>query len=1024
MSKIVDIPFNDGQDEGIDRFLLPEGKFRLLQNCRLDRDGRLNVRPNYAQLTTNTLPNNLGLVAFDLATHQENLIALGAMNTGFSNIHAYFPFILTAAGWAAQANASYHLISPTSELEIIYQAPYGNVLNSSDVAWTNNTLCFVTTDSTANTASAYVLDCTTNVVVNFKRLTSIASARVIAVGNKFVIVTRNTANSVTGYTFDTTAQASGFTVGNTFVSTIFGDSFSWDLAPIPGTSNFLMTWSQASDTTMKLRSYNTSFVQQAAISVASRNGNPAVISDGTSVVWAFTNGNNVEMRTLLISLAAVTIGPTNVLGPAATTGATPNIVGTPSLHFEAVSGTRAVTVQASSAGTGLGMDDSNWTIFTYVATHTNVNFGSAANVRMASKTVAMSVDPQFNIGIGLGTVIAGGNTSGTDQSYSTCLQLVEESQSCTARWNFGIADKLDGPSSSSNKHGRSSIATDGAGSYWACASVVDDSTVGTAGAGTLQIVKFKSGSADRRQSAEMQGALYIAGGYTYYYDRGVVAAESGFLDCPVVTNAVQATTAGALTLLATYQYIAVYEWQDTQGRTHRGQPSAPFSVTMTGTNNQNTITVSTPRSLRRSNLIGDANTVKIVLYRNTPLDSVFYRVGFVLAGSGASYAAVAGFVDLISDTVAQTRPILYTLSQKPTANVAMQPCRFLAAGRDRVIFGGLPDPYLVQFSQLAFPGEPIENASPNNFAYVARLPQKVTAVAASGDNYIAFTQDAVYQIPGSGPQRNGTGEFGYPHTLYADGGCINWKSVITCSLGTFFQTASDKLMLLAPTGGISFVGQPIRDQLTTYPNITGAALCTTTQRVVFSANDSATAPTGGVLLIYDLRRQIWTVDNVGSVTSVVEYLGRLAYLQGGNVFLENAAIGSGVGTLPTLSARTGSLKLFGGSGYGMLEKVLLQATYLGAGTLEAFISIDDGVTWDTMGTVDTTTLTNPRTGNAIAAGDPITISWVPKTRQVDRFAIRVDMTNSSDTGGSRLHMLSLEVDAKEFSTRQPANNRR
>lgn len=1024
MSKIIDIPFNGGQDEGADRILVPDGSFRSLQNCRLDRDGRLNVRPNYVQLTSAVLPGGT-LKAFDLTTYQGNLVAIGTKNTAAPWLYGTIPLVLTAAGWAAQQNQDLNLISPVSELENIYQVPFGNSQTSTDIAYANGLLCFTTTDA-ARKLSCYVMDAITGAVINTKYATAVYGARVCAVGNTFVLVLRNVADSATGFTYDTTTNT-GFSGASAFLPAGFGDTFGWDLVPIPTTSNFLMTWSNAADTSMKLRSYNLSFVQQAAISVAARNGNPCVVADGTNVVWCFTNGNNVEMRSLLTSLAAVTLGPTNVLGPAATP-ATPNIVGTPSIHIAA---SLRVTIQASAASTvSTALNDSYWTTFVYTGAHTNVTSGNAASIRIASKTVPAAIQTGVNQGIGLGSVIVGGNTVGTDQSYATCLQIVEE-QTCTARWNFGFADPLGLAISSNSRYGRASIATDGAGSYWACAGVQDDSAVLTSAAGTLQVVKFKHNSTDRRQSAEMQGALYFAGGYSYYYDGGLIAAESGFLDCPVIVSATQDAT-GALTLLAAYQYIAVYEWQDTRGRTHRSQPSAQFPVTLTGANNAIQPTVSSPRSLRRATLGGDQNGVKLVLYRNTPLDSVFYRVADGFA-KGGTYAGAQTVPDTMADTVAQARPILYTLSQKPTANVGMQPSRFIAAGRDRLIFGGLPDPYSVQFSQLPFPGEPIEGASPNNFAYIARFPEKVTGLDATGDDYIVFTSDAIYQVPGSGPQRNGTGEFAFPHALFTDGGCINWKSIVTCAQGTFFQMGPDRLMLLAAQGGgngteaagaVQFIGAPVRDQLTLFPVITGSCVCTNTQRVVFSCVDSLTAPTGGVLLIYDLRRGVWTVDTIGPVLAVVEYLGRLAYLLSGNVFLENAAIGSGVGALPALSARTGSLKLFGGSGYGMLEKVLLQATYLGAGTIDCQLSTDDGASFNSLGTVDTTTLTNPATGAAIAAGDPITLTWTPKIREVDRFVLQISMTNATDTGGARLHMLSVEVDAKEFATRQPANNRR
>jgi hypothetical protein len=1026
-TRVFEFPLNGGQNEGADRTLLEPGELRALFDGRLTRDGRIEVRPVYTQLSNHTLPSDLGVDIFDLTSYHDQLVALGAFDTGFSDRHPYYPFVYTASGWAAQANVNYHLISPVTELEILYQAPYGNVMSNSDIAYTNGALCFCSVDATSNAGSIYVLDCASNTVVAFKRATSLDSIRCIAIGNKFVIITRDTAGSMTGYTFDTTAYSSGFSVGNTFITTILGDSFGWDLAPVGGgTTDWLISFSNTSDSTMRLRRYTIAFAATSVTSVAARNGNSCVISDGTKVVWCFTNGNNIEMRTYGINVSAgVVVGPTTVMGPAGSV-VTANIVGTPSVHFESLNATQYVTVHGTTSGS-LGIDDTNWGIFEYVAAHTLINNARGGNIRIASKTQAMALDSRFNVGIGLGTMIVGGNTSGTDQVYATCISLIEETQHTAARWNYGFADKLDAPSSSSNKHGRSSIATDGSGTYWACAGAVDESAVGTAGRGTLQVVKFKAGSNARRQCAEMQGALYIAGGFTYYYDRGMVAAESGFLDTPVIKSLTQATGgAGALTLLATYTYVAVYEWQDTQGRIHRSTPSTPKSVTLTGANNEVLPQVSTPRSLRRSSLIGDANSCKIVIYRSNPSDSVFFRVCETTAAGSATYADVANADDILSDAASQVRPVLYTQSQKPTANVAMQPCRFIAAGKDRMIFGGLPDPYLVQLSQLAFPGEPIENASPNNFSFQARLPEPCTGVACPGDSYIAFTASGIYEIPGEGPQRNGNGEFFTPRAIFTDGGCIDWRSICETGKGTFFQLDTDKIFMLGLDGSCTWVGQPVRDTLVTYPVIVGSCLCSATQRVAFACTNSAADD--GVILIYDLRRGIWSVDRVGATRTVCEYLGRLAYVATtGRAFLENAAIGAG-GTMPTLSPRTGDFKLFGGMGNGNIAKIGLLGTYLGDSTVEAFISLDDGKTWTSLGsfavTSAATDLGNPVSGSALASGDPVTLLWKPNTCSVDRFALRFDMSNGTDTGGMRMHMVSLEVEADEFTTRKGAGSQR
>ncbi len=1029
-TRVFEFPLNGGQNEGADRTLLEPGELRSLLDGRLTRDGRIEVRPGYTSLGRAAVnAANERFYAFDVTTFQDNLVAMGSRDqVGSTPTYQRQIFnYIGSQGWAPQMNNVFNQLPCVSDLKILYQAPYGNVMSNSDTAWANGYVCVCTTDTVTTAGSVYIIDSNTGIVIKQQRNTGIVSQRCIAVGNVFVIVVRSTGGSLTGQRLDTADLDGGFVGLTTFVTTELTDTFGWDISPLGGTSDFLCSYSRAGSTAMRLRRLTTSFATVNTLDVAAKNGNSAVIGDTThGVVWAIKDANDIELRTCSTALA-VTFGPTDVLGPSAiTTSGGANVTGTPALAFTSETvGASNVCVHAPNGGT-LGIDDSVYTLRS-LAAHVEAAGERNGNVNIRSKLYTQERSIVGQGCFGIGTMVAGGNTSGTDQSYSTCINGVEEGYYCGGRWNYGIADKLDAAASNTSSHGRSSISTNGTGTFWAAVAVLDEGAVFTANRGTLQIVQFKSGIAQRKQTAEMQGAMYVAGGFVYYYDRGAIAAESGFLDTPVI-GAITQNTAGALTQLATYTYVACYEWQDTQGRIHRSTPSTPKSVTLTGANDETFFNVTSPRSLRRAPLFTDGAACKLVVYRTTPNDSVLFRVGETSFAGTATFADVAQFNDTVSDATAQTRPVLYTQSQKPTANVAMQPCRFVAAGRDRLIFGGLPDPYLVQLTQLAFPAEPMEGASPNAFAFQARLPEPCTGVACPGDSYIAFTSSAIYEIPGEGPQRNGTGEFFTPRAIYSDGGCIDWRSIVETSFGTLFQLDTDKIFMMSPGGEVKWVGQPVRDTMTTYPVIVGSVLCTSTQRVVFACVDSATAPTDGVLLIYDLRRGVWSVDRVGATRAVTEYLGRLAYCgTDGLVYLENASVGLG-GTMPTLSPRTGDFKLFGGMGNGNIAKIGLLGTYMGDCTVEAFLSIDDGKTWGSLGsfavTSAATDLGNPTTGAALAANDPVTLLWKPNTCSVDRFALRFDMSNGTDTGGMRMHMVSLEVEADEFTTRKGVGSQR
>lgn len=1021
MSRVFEIPLNTGLDEGGDRAMLETGKLRLLQNARIARDNRIECRPQYVAQGI-TVWGGANLLAQDLATYEDRLLAFGCSSGTGTYSKDVYTYINQAQGvWKNlfDSNAVNYPVFPfVQDVEILWTAPAGPQMSGSDIAYTSTGyLCAIQTNPVTAISNVYVLRGALALPVQTLSLTASVSARVVACGNTFVLLSRTSAGSITARTFATGVD-NAWSSPTTLVVTEATGTFTWDACALSGGTDFLICYPRPATVNMRVQRYSAALALQATNTVAVTPGNMCVIGDTSNGVMFchVTATGNCSLYTMNPSTLVTTSGPTNVLGPG--TGQQTN-VGTPALWF---SRTTRCSIQCQCPN-GIG-PDSQYAVVD-IAGHAGVTADTFNNVRISSKIFTQQQDATNFLGSGLGAMVVGGNTAGTDQVYATHIQAVNLGFICSGRWNYGVADLLI-DSIGTNSHGRSSVATDGAGTFWACCGTLDEGLIGTTAGGTLQVVRFRSGVTSRRQAVEAQGALYIAGGFTGYFD-GSTLVESGFLDTPIIKSNVQSAT-GSLTLLAAYQYIACYEWFDSKGRLHRSTPSTPFAVTMTGANNANAVTVSTARSYRRVDINGNGSAVKTVLYRNTPGDSVFYRVAEGSATTTTTdYANDIAITDTRSDTGAQTRPVLYIYSQKPTANVGPIPCRFIAMGRDRLIYGGLPDPYLVAFSQLVFPAEPIEGASPNSFAYVARLPEPVTAVSAPGDSYIAFTEQGIYEIPGAGPQRNGTGEFFTPRTLFSDGGCIDWRSVCETAKGTFFQLASDKLYLLTPQGELQWVGKPIQDTLTTYPVIRAAALCTATQRVTFAVVDSDTAPTVGGLLTYDIQKDAWSFDDVGIVQAVVEYNSLLAYLHNdGSVYLEQATVGSGGGTMPTMSIRTGSLRLFSGMGYGDIMKIGLLGTYLGDCTVQGFISYDDGKTWTDMGTESVTAanLFNPVSGAAMSAGDPVSVIFTPNKRTVDRFALRFDIVGGTNSGGMRAHMVSLEVESQDFTTRQPARNQR
>jgi hypothetical protein len=406
-----------------------------------------------------------------------------------------------------------------------------------------------------------------------------------------------------------------------------------------------------------------------------------------------------------------------------------------------------------------------------------------------------------------------------------------------------------------------------------------------------------------------------------------------------------------------------------------------------------------------------------MFYRTTANDSNFHIDQYVTIASGDEFGARVSTTLIQSDLALEDNAVLYEQSQTPVPHVAPPPYQFTWPARERQFVGGLPDEDQWAFSKLAFPSEPVNFAPTGELGFFGRAARAITAVAAFETVGITFTETDIAQISGRGTERNGQGEFDTAIRIPSPGGCIDWRSLADTPAGLFFQMAPDMLMLLSRDGSISWVGAPVRDTLASFPVIVGAVHVRCEMLVAFACNNEAGS--AGRILIYDLANEQWSVDTVeGPVSAISELDGLLSFVSGGLVYLQDEQIASGSGALPTMRIERG-FRIFQSLGYGTLCKVGLLVSYLGDCTLEGFISYDDSKTWVSMGTQ---TVTNAALG--LAAGDPYTCIFVPNRRDVDRFALRFDVTHPTNTGAVRLHTISVEAEAQEFMTRQPARSYR
>lgn len=431
----------------------------------------------------------------------------------------------------------------------------------------------------------------------------------------------------------------------------------------------------------------------------------------------------------------------------------------------------------------------------------------------------------------------------------------------------------------------------------------------------IDIAQVPIGGTERYQSVEIGGCLYLAGGLLQMYDSHL-AYENGFLTGPVIRSAIGSATGGGLVPSGLYQYVVTREWRDGKGQRHISQVSDPITAAI-GANTSVTLQISQTILTNRDPKWLSNGPPPYQFYfvfhvwRTLNGGTVFYRVTsdrglFDLpAGNSPAPPALLSYLDLAADSAlagpAGQNIVLYTQGVRGGLSGPLQhdpppPCRYIWAGKDRVILGGLENPDEVRWSKFFFDGEPLEFSE--DIGFRKRVPGRVKAVAALDDAWIVFTETRIYAIFGEGPDDSGVGSFAEPREIPSAVGCFDWRSLVLTPLGLLFQGRQEAIYLLPRGLGAPVeISRPVIDTLRIDgARITAARLMNTQSVVVFSVTASdPTEPRPSRHLIYDLRTGQWTIDfpflggssiNVG----LAEWDSLLAFCTTGEIRIERPAV--------------------------------------------------------------------------------------------------------------------------------------
>lgn len=446
------------------------------------------------------------------------------------------------------------------------------------------------------------------------------------------------------------------------------------------------------------------------------------------------------------------------------------------------------------------------------------------------------------------------------------------------------------------------------------------------------------------------GRQFVAGGQPQWAGPSRLH-EAGFVREPAVVGSAVPAGGGSMTPSSTYSYAAVYQSESESG-IERSAPSLPVQAVL-GAGDSQVTTVWTTMEF------GQRDQVSCRIYRTVANGSVFYLVNQFDATPGSNATGLRTFVDLASDAdIIQNEALYINIGQElPAANYPA--CSFANVGGSRLWVGGGFTGNIVTASKRFVPYIAPEFADDD--AFRVSLPADCTG-GAWCDSQVLFTQEGIYVVSGEGPDGAGEGFF-TTSRLPFNIGCIDWRSVGTCDMGVFFQSARG--LHLLPRG----FGQPIPmdqviDTLTTYPIITSARSdyssrggADTSEQVIQWTAVADEAASAGVVITFDSAYKAFYVDTcnadfpavfqTGWDGDAVQSPGVMTVGPNGaaewHPFRVRDTSFDDQGLTIDFSAVTGDVRPWGTFGHGVIERLGILGVMRSACTVSVTKTTDKGV---------------------------------------------------------------------------------
>jgi len=362
------------------------------------------------------------------------------------------------------------------------------------------------------------------------------------------------------------------------------------------------------------------------------------------------------------------------------------------------------------------------------------------------------------------------------------------------------------------------------------------------------------------QSSNITNSLYLGGGLLYQYD-GLNLVEDAYNWQAYIQSMTRNGTAGTTN---EYKYVAVWEWVDNNGYTHRGVPSDPYTITSTqefdGTVSGLYVSdiLLMPLGMTEKAPENARTPVQCVLYRTKKNDDTgYFKVPTTVANNNDIDAL---FITPADDFTKDDNlgVALYANVQPP--NETPPPTGALTTYKNRLWAIDSTNPNVLWFSKVCDNVNPVEWSSVQT---VTLDPEggAITGIQAMDDKLIVFKERSLRFISGNGPDPTLGALSDYSESLITtDAGCVNLRSIVLFPEGVLFKSKKG-IYLLNRGLQVSYIGAPVEQWNSDF--ITSGLLMADKNQIRFTTD-------ADLILVYDYFIENWcTFEPLSAVDSVV-----------------------------------------------------------------------------------------------------------------------------------------------------------